>query len=121
MDKGGPDGSFSTDEIWKIARYQKLMLIAACGYLVTLLSLCMIPSNFILMIITLIITLALYITASILAFILLIKIHGLSPTLVLGFLMLNLIVNVVVFIMINNQANDILKRHGIKIGFFGAK
>ena len=109
-----PDREFNAREIATLATLQRIVLVYAAIYLVVLLTSIFISAAWIL-------SLALMYLWPMFLFVLCVKIHGIGMSILLTLLGSAPVVGLAILVLVNSQANDILKRGGMKVGWFGAR
>lgn len=108
----------SREDLTSVATYQKIILYCILAYL------CMVGAQFAIpeemRIYLALLLLPVGITATVGVFLLATKLYSAGPGLALGILTLIPCVGLIVLLIINAKATNVLKKHGIPVGLLGA-
>jgi hypothetical protein len=102
-----------------IAQRQKGVIFCILGYFLLVLSQFLLPPE--LRVVAMLAALAVSITAVVFVFMLSLALYGTGAGIVLGILTLIPIVGLIVLLVLNGKATNILKQHGVKVGLLGAR
>ncbi len=110
--------SGTREDLRSVARYQKGIIVCILIYLIAFFGQFAVPQE--LRIILGIGILCVGLTSTVLVFLLAIKTHGTGQGILLGILCLVPCVGLLVLLIINSKATNVLKQNGIKVGLLGA-
>ena len=114
-----PPGGLSREELRSIAARQKGILVCVLIYLVGIVLFFILPPA--MRPVLWIVMLANGVVAAVFIFMLATRIYSTGVGVLLGILTLICPVGFIVLLIMNAKANGILKKNGIKVGFFGAR
>lgn len=106
------------EDLRSVAVYQKGILICILVYLVAVFGQFALPPSG--RTIVAFGVMAVGLTAAVFTFLLAMKTHGTGPGILLGILCLIPCIGLIVLLIINSKATNVLKQNGIKVGLLGA-
>jgi hypothetical protein len=110
--------SGSREDLLRVAKYQKVVLVCILIYLVAVIGRLALPLQ--LQSVVVLGVLVAVLVGAVFVFLLAIKVYGTVLGIVLGILSLIPLVGLLVLLMVNGKATSVLKQNGIRVGLLGA-
>jgi uncharacterized membrane protein (GlpM family) len=110
--------SGSRDDLRNVAKYQKGIIVAILIYMVAVIGQFALPSE--LRVLSAITGLLAGLVGAVFVFLLAMKTYGTGSGILLGILSLMPCFGLIILLMVNGRATNILKQNGIKVGLLGA-